>query len=280
MKEELLLRVKLQKKYRFDANGKLQSLERFLKEIIHFIISNAHFDDFKLLNTLQDKQIDYGYMINTIAKHNQIQSMQYMQKNLLGNSNEMLNDAMLYAVKSNSLEMTLYLMQQDIQLDSRVIDESMKHFKNEENDIFYKKLKGLNDTKLLPFIDNTEIIKRRRKAKIDTQRYEHEYITTGTLRDIVYNSLVDMYNLYYLDDFTAKIYENSLDVCVYSETNIYPCDFIKMFEELLLYSGFEDYINVARDQDEHTFGVKADSRAYNNYSGVVDYYDFINIEIV
>ena len=162
VKDEIVLRVELQKKYCYDGNGNLHSLNRFLKETINHIVSKEDFNDFKLLNTIKDEQLDYGYMLNTTAKHNQVNSMKYIQQKLLSSSsNDMLNDAMLYAVKSNSVETTLHLMQQKIKLSDSTIAESMSYFKREENEIFYKALSGVDDTKLLPFLGDKKTKKKK-----------------------------------------------------------------------------------------------------------------------
>lgn len=278
VKDEIKLRVELQKKYCLDTNGNLYTLNRFLKETINFVVSNGNFHDFKILNSLKDKQIDYGYMLNSTAKHNQVESMNYMQQKLLGNSsNDMLNDAILYAIKSNSLDTTIHLMQQNIKLDEKIVDEAITIFQREENDIFFKKLRGSNDTKLLPFIGETKKLKKRRKSKLYVAK-SHFFVSTDELRDISYNSLVDMYNLYYIDDFTAEAYKDKLEIQVWNHNNTYIVNFFKEFENLLLINGFEDFKEVFLNQDEYDMQVSAEFKRDKNKD--IEYYDFMNIEVL
>ena len=106
---ELKLRVELQKKYNTDANGNIHSLDRFLKEIVNFIVSNKEFNDFKLLTSISDEQIDYTHMFNTTAKHNEVNSMKYLQQKLISHKDEsMLHSALEYAIKTQSFDTTLY----------------------------------------------------------------------------------------------------------------------------------------------------------------------------
>ena len=106
---ELKFRVDLQKKYNTDANGNIHSLDRFLKEIVNFIVSNKEFNDFKLLTSISDEQIDYTHMFNTTAKHNEVNSMKYLQQKLISHKDEsMLHSALEYAIKTQSFDTTLY----------------------------------------------------------------------------------------------------------------------------------------------------------------------------
>jgi hypothetical protein len=49
VKKEVAFRVELQKRYCTDSNGCLQPLDRFLREIVYFIIYHKDKRDFKLL---------------------------------------------------------------------------------------------------------------------------------------------------------------------------------------------------------------------------------------
>jgi large-conductance mechanosensitive channel len=137
--DEIKLRVDLQNRYNTDANGNIVSLNRFIKEIINFIISKKIFSDFKLLNSIKDKQIDYSYMLNATAKHNEVNSMQYLQQKIISYKDDtMLNNALEYAIKSQSFDTTLYLMQQNIKLDSNSQKQLLKVLHKEHiNKILY-----------------------------------------------------------------------------------------------------------------------------------------------
>lgn len=87
----------------------------------NFIIKNKNISDFKLLNSIRDEQFDISYMLNATAKHNAIDSMKYLEKKLLvSKDNKMLEQALVYAIKSQSIDTTIYLMNQKIDLDSEI----------------------------------------------------------------------------------------------------------------------------------------------------------------
>ncbi len=279
VKSEIISRVELQRKYCYDSKGQLHSLNRFLKETINFIVSREDFNDFKLLNKIKDSQLDYGYMLNSTAKHNQVDSMKYIQKKLLSSgSNKLLNDAMIYAVKSNSVKTTLHLMQQKIKLSDRTIKESMKHFKLEENAIFHKTLSGVEDSKLLPFVGYMKKFQKRNMAKIYDINLSYKYISVTNLRNIVYNSLADMYNMYYIDDFTAEIYHDKLYIQVWNHNDAYILDFYGEFQKILYINGFDDFRDEYLSQED--YDIQFEQAFYAQQSGYVDYTDFINIEVL
>ncbi len=279
VKDEIVLRVELQKRYCYDSNGQVQSLNRFLKETINFIVSRADFTDFKLLNSIKDDQLDYGYMLNSTAKHNQVNSMKYIQQKLLsGSSNDMLNDAMLYAVKSNSIETTLHLMQQKIKLSDITISESISYFKREENEIFYKTISAVDESKLLPYLGECKKTKKRRMPKIHSAKLSYDYVSVTNLRDIAHNSLVDMYNLYYIDDFTAEISNDKLYMKVWNHSDIYIVDFYIELEKILHNNGFENFKDELASQED--YDIHFEQSFYAQQHRYIDYNDFINIDVL
>jgi len=78
VREELHLRVGLQKKYCFDANGFLNPLDRFLREIVHFVVYHKNEDDFALLYRMQDAQVDYAHLLQTVVKLEAAKSLKIM----------------------------------------------------------------------------------------------------------------------------------------------------------------------------------------------------------
>lgn len=288
--EEIRLKVQLQKKYNTDANGNIHSLDRFLKEVINFIISKKDFNDFKLLNSIKDNQIDYTYMFNTTAKHNEVNSMKYLQQKLISNKNEnMLNDALEYAIKSQSFDTTLHLMQQKIKLSDSTQQLLLGVLHKEEYEIFYKKISG-NKKMLLPYYSKENIIKRRKMTK---KTFSIGYYNTwgGTLiydylTTLVYNSLVDLYDNSFIDEFDLHFNSEKAFVKIYSKS--YPINFVEIFESSLYRNGFntwsDDLISLFEFEDEMNkyYELKDWKDAINEflYNDSFNIYDFINIEMM
>lgn len=287
--KEIKLRVNLQKEYNIDANGNIHSLSRFIKEITNYIISKKNFNDFKLLSSIQDKQIDYEYMFNTTAKHNEVQSMKYLQEKLLTHKdNYILQNALEYAVKSNSFETTLHLMQQKIQLDDTVKTNILNLLEKEENLPFYKKISG-KQVMMLPKYSKTDLLKKRKMNK-KTFTFEgyygfNENIIYDYLNSLVHNSLVDLYMQYYINEFDIHYASKKVYINTYSTS--YPLDFIEKFETSLYSNGFNSWqdnlVNYCDLENEMRvikmsfFREKINQYLYDNE---VNIYEFINIEFL
>lgn len=295
VKEEIRLRVKLQKQYCYDANGSLHSLNRFLKETINFIISRKDFNDFKLLNSLKDNQIDYTYMLNSTAKHNEVKSMKFIQKKLLSTNSNMLNEAMLYAVKSQSFEASTYLMQQRIKLDENTQNMILNEFKKEEFDIFYKKLSDTNNIKLLPSskkfnVKNIrKVVRKNITSGVDNDVFYADF--EQNLYAIVYNSIADMYMQYFIDDYTVELDKHKVYIKVWSHTDTYPINFFDLYENILRANGFRGWqeelalynrnnIDMKKEIEFQVQKVTTTIFEDEIFENGIDHYEFINIEIL
>jgi len=284
--EELNLRIRLQKEYCTDANGKLLPLDRFIKEMTNFIVSKKDFNDFKLLNSIKDEQMDYRYMFISTARHNEKKSMKYLQKRLISHKNDtLLNDALVYAVKSKSFDTTLLLMQQKLKLDNDTQKHLLDLLRTEEYDIFYKKISG-NNHMMLPDYSTKALIKKRKMSK-KTFSFEDSFTRDGSfvydyLKTVVYNSLVDAYTQNLIDEFTLKMRSKKVHIITFS-TN-YPINFLEQFESFLYRNGFnswrEDLMHLSWKSMHNS------DKSYLEYSfrkflyeQKIDTYDFINIEM-
>lgn len=298
VKKELELRVFLQKKYCYDGNGNLHSLNRFLKEITNYIISNENFNDFKLLNSIKDEQIDYTYMLNCTAKHNQVSSLQYLQKKLISlKDNTILIDALEYAIKFQSYQTTLHLMKQKIKLDTKTQDKFLLVLQKDEYDIFYKKISNNKNQMLLPY-RKTAMPNKRYLAKKDvrsTFNSEIYYKYEDELYAKVYNATAELFMSYLIDDFTVEFYKKKIDVKVWNNQKVYPINFLKEYEKLLYINGFDinemnygQFLEVSDEFENHkkmwVFKQKDGGHRFLFDDEINDFrlelYDLINIEIL
>jgi len=288
IKDEIVLRVRLQKQYCYDANGDLNSLDRFIKEIINFIISKKNYQDFKLLNTIKDQQIDYSYMLNCTAKHNELNSMKLIQTKLLSTNNKILDEALLYAIKSQSIDTTINIMQTKIKLDNKTQKTIMTLFQQEEYDIFYKKLYDTNSTKLLPYSNKFELANRRKVCKKSIMSFDDARVYfrdfEQNLFAIVYNSIADIYLDYIIDDYTVELSNHKVYVKVWNHNNIYPINFFEDYENKLRSNGFnglQDALSLYNINDsEIKEDIKFQLEENNLLKNGIDHYKFINIEII
>lgn len=295
VKKELALRVFLQKKYCHDRNRNLHSLNRFLKEIINYIIYKEDFKDFKLINSIKDEQIDYTHMLKCTAKHNQQNSLLFLQKKLISlKDNSILAEALEYAIKSQSYETTILLLKQKLKLDSKTQNNLLNVLQQEEYDIFYKKISSSKNHILLPY-KKTVIQKKRNIEKMDVKytlesdlyyKYEDELYST------VYNATADLYLHYLVDDFSVEFHRKKIDVKVWSHNDVYPVDLLIVYEKFLQHNGFHrdmfcnyKIFTVDRDYKKAWEFKIRDSKSRflvdeeENYVSI-ELYDLINIEVV
>jgi len=287
--EELKLRVELQKKYNSDANGNIHSLDRFLKEIINFIVSQKEFSDFKLLTSVKDEQIDYTYMFNSTAKHNEVKSMKYLQQKFISHKDEnMLHSALEYAIKSQSFDTTLHLMQQKIKLDDKSQEDLLGVLHKEEFEVFYKKISG-NNQMMLPNYSKQNVATKRKMNKKVFSIFEYDIMGDNLpyqyLLTLVHNSMVDLYMGHFIDEFDLYLDQNKAYITSYSTT--YPLNFIEKFETSLYQNGFntwaEDLIYICKNEDDISrYGTKQWIEVINEfiYKESFSIYDFINLEMM
>jgi len=228
-------------------------------------------------------------MLNATAKHNEVNSMKYLQQKLISHKDDnMLNDTLEYAIKSQSFDTTLHLMQQKIKLSSSSQKELLGILHKDEYEIFYKKISS-NDTMLLPSYSKEDIVKKKKMAKKTFSLYEcdisdyallYDYLTT-----IIHNCMVELYAKHIIDDFDLSLYSNKAHVTTYSKT--YPIDFMKEFESSLYANGFDrwsdDFISLYDIKENRN---KNDIMKFTDmindfvYKESFSIYDFIDIEIM
>jgi len=294
VKRELELRIALQKKYCYDSNGNLHSLNRFLKEITNYIVLHSNFNDFKLLNSINDEQIDYIYMLNCTAKHNQINSLKYLQKKFIPlKDNNNLTYALEYAINSQSYETTIHLMKQKIKLDINVQNSLLSVLQREEYNNFYKKISNKNQT-LLPY-KKKALPGRRYIPKKDvkyTFNSDIYYKYEDELYSKVYNATAQLYMNYLIDDFTVEYHKEKIDVIVWNHEGIYSINFLLEFQKFLQINGFDNslpdcdsYIEIDKEITE-MWEFKHRDSGYKVILGdelfdhKIELYELINIEIL
>lgn len=228
-------------------------------------------------------------MFNTTAKHNEVNSMKYLQQKLIAHKDEsMLHSALEYAIKTQSFDTTLYLMQQKIKLSDASQKQLLGVLHKEEYENFYKKISG-NNRMLLPSYSKENIIKKRKMSKkifiVENYFYWdgsliYEYLTT-----LVHNSLVDLYSGYLIDEFDLKLDVNKAYIVTYSKS--YPINFIEHFEETLYRNGFNSWAENLIYICDYEIELGKEGAGYIKnkinkflYEGSIDTYDFINIEMM
>ena len=287
--EELNLRADLQKKYSTNANGKIVPLDRFIKEITNFIISKKDFKDFKLLSSIKDEQIDYNYMFISTARHNEKKSMQYLQKRLISHKDDaILRDALEYAIKSKSFDTTLHLMQQKIKLDSKSQKYLLGVLHRDEYEVFYKNISG-NKHMALPNYSQKAIIQKRKMSK-KTFSFEEYYTCDASfiydyLHITIHNSLVDLYEKNFIEDFTLNIASKKAHIITYANT--YVINFIERFESALYKNGFTSWSEDLLQFSYFESDIRRENIDYIRdhinkflYERKIDTYDFLNIEMM
>lgn len=289
VKEEVSCRVSIQKKYSFNSNGYLQPLNRCLCELIDYIIYSKNVKDFKLLCSIKDPQIDYTYALNRTARRGTVKQMEYIQKNLLGINNNMLQDALIYAFKSKSAKSVLYLLEQKIKIDKSTQNKIFDIFKHDEYEMFQKELMHNSNTKFLPFISAKNKLKVRKMTKKQIDIFcQDVFYREENLYAIVYNALVDLYKQKYIDDFSIKLREGKVFLFTWNNNGVYAIDFVSTFHKTLLLNGFNNenmsMRDYQRDISKDIKFIRAEEQKRKYYTEDSEYsfnqYGFINAEIL
>jgi len=238
VKEEITLRVTLQKKYAYDANGYLQPLDRFLKETIDYIMYKNNFHDFLLLSSLKNEQIDYMYMFNRAIKRGAVKQLKYLQKRLIGAKTPMLKEALIYAFKSKSKDVVLHFLEQKIKLDKATKNSICEIFKNDEYDNFKKELIGTTNIRFLPIKSQVKSIRDKQLfRKVATDIYYDDNSFLQNQYNIINNALVDLYTQNIIDDFSLNIENEDINVFVWQSSGIYPINFIYLLNRAMEVNG-------------------------------------------
>lgn len=291
--KEVKFRVNLQKKYSLDANGELHSLKRFFNEIGYFIISNHNLMDFKLLTSINDTQIDRIYYLNKAAQKNDVGIFKDLQSKLLINDSVM-DEVLLLAVKSQSFDTSMHLIQQKISLTTQTQETIMELFYREDYDHFYKKISNTSGKLLLPLSQKYNNLKSKRKMQKKVLSFTGDYYFDEfeeNLSNIVYNSLVDLYTKDIIDDFSINFNQMKIEIKVWKYSNMYPNDFYDIFEKILKYNGYGEMENYTELLDLSESRL-SDNNKYMNRNRFIsladgdtcvnktDYFDFIRIELL
>lgn len=281
VKKEVVLRVALQKKYAFDANGNLHALKRFFNEIGSFIISEKNSRDMQLLLQINHCDIDRIHYLNKSAQYNNIDTLRCIKNTLLEADSATLNEALLYAVKSRSYETTVELLRQRSPLNNKTRETLMELFVREEYIDFREQL-GRRHCRFLTNGIATVSNETRRKMQKKGYGYLNELDEFEELVEIiVYNSLVDLYNEHDIDDFSISKRRYKLYLYVWNYSQAYSYDFLRRFETFLRLNGYDDaprfVENIANGQAffESTGRVTED---YDEFEHVMDYDQAIYLE--
>jgi len=279
VKKEVALRVNLQKKYAFNSNGYLQTLDRVLKEIIDYVIYKNDFNDFVLLCSIKDIQIDYIYMYMRTARRGALKQLQYMQQKLLGTDKKILNEALIHAFKSKSSGTVMHFLKQNIKLDKHTKNTISKLFKKDEFNIFQKELLQITHIKFLPSPSITKNIRDKKQfSKTSITSYDDSDYFERQL-SIMHNTLVDLYKQNYITDFTINLNKKTISATMWNSTGVYPIDFISIIDEFLGFNG----INIEeKDIDKISEQVKFRKLNDLKYEDVfyTDTYHDIQIDII
>lgn len=247
-RHEVLLRVGLQKKYGYDSNGKQVGLQRFFREIGHFIISNYQEADFKRLYALQHEHIDKFYYFNKAAQYNNVEALLHVKQTLIGVNDDLLNEALIFAVKGRSVDTTIVLLRDRINITPKTEAILVSLFEQETSREFVKELTGSPTGRLLPYQHHMLPQPKRRKfSKKMTwgNGYQHHIDAMENRANIVFNALIDLFYEDLLDDFQVinrrdSQMRSSISVNIWNDTGIYDIDFINRFDEALRFNGFDE----------------------------------------
>ncbi|WP_200762488.1 hypothetical protein [Nitrosophilus alvini] len=275
VKKEIELRVRLQKKYSTDAKGDLIPLNRFFKEIGTYIISNKNINDFHLIHNFKDPHIDRIYYLDKAAQYNNTEVLRYITRNILSLDNKTLDNALQLALKSRSFDTTIELLKHNVKISKQTKKVLFALYKEERKSPYFKRISQKTN---IPLLSNEKPCKQSVKPKsrfakkaidysmqfFDIEDSFYEYVLI-----VVNNSLIDLCNKSYIDDFSYYKSQNKIHITLWSYKRYYPIDFLSIIESTFQANGFgpiEEYLG-------KYFRLK------NLQFKDIDYFDLLKIEI-
>jgi hypothetical protein len=244
--QEISLRVALQKKYGYDANGKRAGLHRFFREIGYFILSNRQEADFKTLYAFGHEHIDRVYYFNKAAQCNNIEAIRYMKQKLIGINDALLNEALLLAFGGRSVDTTIELLRCRVPMAPKTEKMLLSMMEQETSRNFLEKLYSTSERRLLP-TRNTVLLPRKKRKFYKRAVWPEGWYAGDDMENranIVRNALIDLYSDNLLDDLRVVNRRNSqmrttLEVDIWSYSGTYNIGFIDKFDAALRFNGFE-----------------------------------------
>jgi hypothetical protein len=289
VKKEVVLRVHLQKRYCTDSNGCLHPLDRFLREIVHFILYHKDERDFDLLHRLKNKQIDYNYLVKTLVKLDEAKSLKKVQTKLISADDEPLKQLLYEAIRSKSFKSTMHLLQLQINLDAKTKKAIQTLVSKQEYHTFYHRLARTMQAEVLPNLLEYKPTQKREIKRLESNPYaftKQEYIEN--LYIAVHNTICELYLHELIDDYSLTLSNSKVSVSVWNHSNSYRVDFMQIFESYLLENGFQSWDNQLHEYlkteyeatiEDVTF-YKEKNNTNIHHREKTDYYEFIELEVL
>ena len=240
VKKEVRFRIYLQRKYRYDARGELHPLDRFVREISDFIISSKNLEDFNLLCSIKDHQIDHNFLFDQSIKRGALKQLKYLQQKVIYTNEEMMQKALLQAFKYRSKDIVLHLLRQKVIIDRKTKREIASIIVQDEYEVFKRELlkEGNINTLYLPHKKGSL---HKAKKSLKTMVCDISTIISPNENKIVSinNALVVLEQNSIIDDFAIKATKDEIYIAVWNYKSIYPIDFMHLLNKKLEFYGLD-----------------------------------------
>lgn len=285
VKKEIESRVSLQKKYCFDAGGFLHPLNRFFKEIGNFIVAQNNLEDYNLLNTLPKKHLNQIYLFNKASMQNNVPIIKSIQQGMIGMNQSMLNEALVHAINSFSVDTTTQLLRSKIDLNETSKACIEKVFTEKEYNIFYQKLTGGMSQPLIPSQNKLPLTKNIRTLPAKEFDVYCNFVMDDYRYTICYNSAAKLFREYIIDDFKVDQNAGHIYVSLWGAQDVKKQDLLNSFEDglhqhnFLSFQEFEHMTEVPFKFGKHQFEVEQDEIKTDNTTITFDLDDGMHVEV-
>lgn len=251
VKNEILYRIAIHRKYGFDSNHQAIPLDRFVKENANFILCKGTINDVFLYIAAIDKQY-FDYIFIQAAYHNKIHFLEILIQEVCFNNNNIFERALLSALANKALDSFSFILKYSYSINELAFSHIKSillstRYKNERPLIkTYMHFHDLDDHK--PLLNFTSF------SSFDGSRYKTNFIDVDDLNDLrqeLYETI--KYLLSYIlhnniiEDFSLKIFHNKIHVTTFSK--IYYENFIDQFYTTLRTLSPE-ILNIFLDQQD------------------------------
>ena len=251
VKNEVLYRIAIHRKYGFDCNHQAISLDRFVKENANFILYKGTIKDIFLYIAAIDKQY-FDYILIQAAYHNKIHFLEVLIQDVCFNNNNVFERALLSALSNKALNSFRFILKYSFSIN----ELTYSHIKSILVSTRYKNERPLikTYTHFNDLEDNKPLSNFISFSSFDDRRYNLHLIDIYDLNDFLQELYETIkYLLSYIlhnniiEDFSLKIFQNKIHITTFSK--IYYKNFIDQFYTTLRTLSPE-ILNIFLDQQD------------------------------
>lgn len=230
VKKEIWLRIRLHKKYGYDANGCAIPLDRFIKENANFVLYKGTIDDILFYITAVKSHFDY--ILIRAAYHNKLDIVRTFLQEVTPMQSRFYERALLASLSNKSLDTFRYILNARFSMDEQCYYEVKTILSSPRYQTYLQQLQGylaffnLENIKRNPIEPSFSSLSEKYYSAIHA-RNEDILIFLEELARMVRYILEKIKNAGEIEDFDIRIYQQK--VYVHTVSEVYPLTFLSDF---------------------------------------------------